>query len=148
MNRSLDGLTAKDYTRAILALGVHGLTDTRRRMLTAHYRSGGRALSARQMGLKMGWPTPSTSNMHYGRLGGLIAGELGMPRNVQDLFRDGESACEPRKDDFASMNAATDKVIRDKKPESYSPVIAERAGAEAFSARCIPTEPSLLPLEN
>ncbi|MEI2719905.1 MAG: DUF262 domain-containing protein [Gemmatimonadales bacterium] len=53
-------------------------------------------------------------------------------------------------DDIANLafiSAATNKFIRDKKPEAYFPEIVSRAGSEAFSTQCIPDDPTLLPLD-
>jgi hypothetical protein len=63
-----------------------------------------------------------------------------------------KSVCTPREaDDIANLafiGGKTNRAISDKPPASYFPALLANAGQAAFEAQCIPTESTLLQVEN
>ena len=72
-------IAAEDYQRAFLALENQGqMTTTRRKLLAAHFRFYRHQATMSQIAEAMGWSSYSSANAHYGRLGQLVAEQLGL----------------------------------------------------------------------
>lgn len=69
-------LSTDEYVRALTELK---LTDHQLDMLRIHFASPGHVITARQLGLAMGYENWKPINIHYGRLGRLIGEKLGLP---------------------------------------------------------------------
>jgi hypothetical protein len=68
--------SVKVFRDAFLALEPR-MTETRRRILTTHYRALGRQLTMTQIAEAVGWSSYSSANSHYGRLAKLVADQVG-----------------------------------------------------------------------
>lgn len=74
--------TTDEYVTAFnqLTVALHHM-----RMLQANYHAPNRTLTATQMSKAMGYPNFNTANLHYGKLGRLVAEQLGwapLPRQT------------------------------------------------------------------
>lgn len=69
-------LTAEDYSKALTELK---LTENQRDMLRIHYAAPAHVITARQLARAMGYDKWYAINSHYGRLGRLVAEQLGLP---------------------------------------------------------------------
>jgi len=63
-----------DYVAALRRIAI---TPHHMRMLQAHYHAPGRTLTATQMSKALGYPTYAAANLHYGKLGRLVAEQIG-----------------------------------------------------------------------
>lgn len=73
-----------DYVAALrrIAIAPHHM-----RMLQAHYHAPDRTLTTTQMSKALGYPTYPASNLHYGKLGRLVAEQIGWrPLPQQTVF--------------------------------------------------------------
>jgi len=72
--------TAEAYRAAFLALEPR-MTETRRKLLQAHYHSPHHEATMTQISEAMGWRRYSSGNAHYGKLAQLVAEQLGLPHD-------------------------------------------------------------------
>lgn len=73
-----------DYVAALrrIAIAPHHM-----RMLQVHYHAPDRTLTATQMSKALGYPTYTAANLHYGKLGRLVAEQIGWrPLPEQTVF--------------------------------------------------------------
>ena len=76
--------TADDYMTVFRRISV---ARHQMRMLQAHYHAQDHTLTATQMSKAIGYPNHSAANLHYGKLGRLIAKEIGWePLPKQTIF--------------------------------------------------------------
>jgi hypothetical protein len=76
--------SAQEYIEAFKSI-MNDTHDGQFAMLKAHYHAPDRAMTATQLAHAAGWSDYSSANVHYGKLGKLLNGELNM-----DLPRDRE----------------------------------------------------------
>lgn len=74
----------KDYIKAFKNIPV---APHHMRMLQAHYHQSARTITATQMSKALGYPTYAAANLHYGKLGRLVAEQIGWkPFPEQTIF--------------------------------------------------------------
>jgi len=71
-----ENATAEDYRNAFLAIEAR-ITRTRRNLLGVHYRFFRHQATMSQIAERMGWTSYSSANAQYGRLGQVVAEQLG-----------------------------------------------------------------------
>ena len=92
--RTIEAPTAEAYRTAFLALGPR-MTETRRRLLRAHFNFWNHQATMTQISEAMGWASYSSGNAHYGKLAQLVGDEIGFHPgtchlNVLATFREPE----------------------------------------------------------